>query len=678
MYHALLEAQLAQFGLTTTQPPDQANWQALLTQLSQTYAQRAAEQDRLQAVLENVADAIVTFDEHGRIEWFNPAAEQMFGYTAVEICGQHLELLLPDPHRVQIEQDALALRTDKLDGRADIVSIRNEIIGQRRNGSLFPLDFTISQMMVQGQRQFIGIARNITARKEAELALLAAKEAAETANHAKSQFLANTSHEIRTPLNAIVGLTSLLLDTELTADQQTYVEIARRSSYTLLTILNDILDLSKIEAGKLTLEQRPYHMPACVIEVVNLLNANAAEKKLRLEARFAPSIPQVMVGDGDRLRQILMNLISNAVKFTQQGEIWVRVDGRFLDEATYELHIAVQDTGIGLPPDYTEWLFEPFHRGHVSHSHRFTGAGLGLTISQRLVGLMHGRIWAESQPGQGATFHIAIPSSVTDQPPPSVQSLDRVRPFDPDMARQLPLRILVAEDNLVNQKVMVWMLEHLGYRPDVAGNGLEVLAAINHQPYDVILMDLHMPEMDGRVATQTIRQTMSALDQPWIIAVTADIMSENRDSFIADGLNDFLSKPIQAETLITALCRFPRANTAQAAQTWPIDRAMLSQMWGPNESKLAELLHLFQVESDGLLARLQTAVAANDLETARQMAHALKGSCATMGMVSLTPLFREVEEMSQTRDPYIAAKVTQAIAEYDRVLSALRQERQAV
>jgi PAS domain S-box-containing protein len=671
MYHPLLESQLTQFGLTADQMPDAATWEALLAQMSQAFSQRAAEQDRLQAVLDNVADAIITFDENGRIDWFNRAAEQMFGYTAAEICGQRLELLLPDPQRVQLEQDALALKTEH-DGRADIVSIRNEIIGQRRDGDLFPLDFTISQMMVQGQRQFIGIARNITARKRAEAALLAAKEVAEIANQAKSQFLANTSHEIRTPLNAIVGLTSLLLDTELTADQELYVEIARRSSYTLLAILNDILDLSRIEAGRLALEERPYHLPASILEVVHLLQPGAAEKSLQLEATFAADMPQVFIGDGSRLRQIVTNLVSNAIKFTQEGKIWVRADGHYRDDMFYDLHIAVQDSGIGLPPDFGEWLFQPFHRGWLEHNHRYGGTGLGLTISQRLVELMDGRIWAESVYGQGATFHVLLPCPVTEQPSPAAPTTERIRPFDPEMAQQLPLRILVAEDNAINQKVMVWMLEHLGYQPDVAANGLEVVTAMREQAYDVILMDLQMPEMDGRIATHTIRTAFPPEQQPWIIAVTAETLPENRYDYLADGLNDYLSKPVQAEGLITALCRFPTATQPAITPSWPIDRALLAPIVGEDESRLADLLRIFQTESDQLLARLQTAVAAQDMGMAQQMAHALKGSCATLGMVSLTSLFRDMENLAQEQDGRLTSKLPEAIAEYDRVLAVLR------
>jgi PAS domain S-box-containing protein len=671
MLHPLLESQLTQFGLTADQTPDATTWEALLAQMSQLFSQRAAEQDRLQAVLNHVADAIITFDENGRIDWFNRAAEQMFGYTAAEICGRRLELLLPDPHRVQLEQDALALKTEQ-DGRADIVSIRNEIIGQRRDGDLFPLDFTVSQMMVQGQRQFIGIARNIAARKRAEAALLAAKEAAEIANQAKSQFLANTSHEIRTPLNAIVGLTSLLLDTELTADQQMYVEIARRSSYNLLAILNDILDLSRIEAGRLALEERPYHLPASILEVVHLLQPGAAEKSLHLEATFAADMPQVFIGDGTRLRQIVTNLVSNAIKFTQEGRIWVRADGRYSDETIFELHITVQDTGIGLPPDHAEWLFQPFQRGWVEHSHHYGGTGLGLTISQRLVELMDGRIWAESVPGQGSTFHVLLPSPVTEQPSPTAATTERIRPFDPEMAQQLPLRILVAEDNAINQKVMVWMLEHLGYQPDVAANGLEAVAALRQRPYDVILMDLQMPEMDGRTATHTIRQTYLPERQPWIIAVTAETLPENRYDYLADGLNDYLSKPVQAEALITALCRVTTATQPPVTSSWPIDRALLAPIIGNDETRLADLLRIFQAESEQLLARLQTAVATQDMAMAQQMAHALKGSCATLGMTSLTTLFHDIETAAREQDGRITTKLPEAIAEYDRVLAALR------
>lgn len=671
MFHQLLEAQLAELGLTAVQPPNKAVWQFLLTAVSQAYFQWDAEQDRLQAVLDNVADAIITFDEQGKIGWFNRAAEQMFGYTAVEIQGQSLELLLPERHAHQADQEALALQTDKEGGHANILSIRNEIAGRHRDGTLLPLSFTISQMMAGGERQFIGIARDITDRKAAEATLLAAKEEAEKANQAKSQFLANTSHEIRTPLNAMIGLSSLLLDTELTPEQHTYAETVRRSSNALLAILNDILDLSRIEAGQLRIEARPFHLQAVIMEVVNLLSATAAQKRLRLKPHFTPHMPAVFLGDGARLRQILMNLLSNAIKFTHHGEVHIRAGGRFLENGPYEVHLSVQDSGIGLSPDYEAWLFEPFSQGEVAAKSQLGGAGLGLAISRRLIELMHGRIWAENRAEGGATFHISFPVTPTSDPTPEAQTVARIQPFDTDLARQLPLRILVAEDNATNQKVTVWMLEHLGYRADVAANGLEVLQALKRQAYDLILMDIHMPEMDGWVTAEAIRNTLPTADQPWIVALTADMQINSREMVQARGMDDLLSKPVLAEALITALCRCPsragRGTLSAAVTHPPLDPPSTSH--GQRHDP-AQLLAIFRTESDHLMARLETAVIDTDWETARQMAHALKGSCATLAFHSLAHLFGQIEQAASQENVNVTPLLTEARREYNRILKA--------
>lgn len=671
MYHQLLQEQLNALSLQADQPPDLTSWQRFLDQINNSYSQRAAEQDRLQAVLHNVADAILTFDENGRIDWFNRAAEQMFGYRSHEIAGHHLERLLPNPHHYQIEKDALSLQTNKQDGRADIVSIYNELTGQRQDGTFFPVAFTISQMMVQGQRQFIGIVQNISQRKQAEAELLAAKETAEAANQIKSQFLANTSHEIRTPLHAIIGLTSLLLDSKLSKDQRRYIEIAQRSSQTLLAILNDILDLSRIEAGKLTLEQRPYPLQTAVLDVVQLLQTQAVDKQSRLHVNFAPGLPKLLVGDGIRLGQVLTNLISNAIKFTTRGEITVHVNGRYLEQSTFELHIAVEDTGLGLPANYQEWLFQPFHQGPTQPK-QASGTGLGLTISQRLVSLMNGRIWAENNPERGSTFHILLPSAVSEQPMLTQQPVERLRQFDADMARQLPLRILVAEDNPINQQVMLWMLQHLGYQPDMAANGMEVLHALGRQPYDLILMDLLMPEMDGRTASKIIRAELPQNEQPWIIAVTADALQQNQDLYQSAGLNDYLTKPVQPEALITALCRIPKATAASSIPSQgPIDETVLMQILGNNPQRKAELLHTFQLESDKMMEQLETAVAEQKMTAVRQLAHSLKGGCATIGLHSLTEQFRTLEGLSQSKPTAVATHFAQLKDEYQRTLTAV-------
>jgi len=539
----------------------------------------------------------------------------------------------------------------------------------------------------------LGVSHNITSRKNAEEIVKKAYEeleqkntALENATKIKSQFLANMSHEIRTPLNAVIGMTGLLLNTPLNEEQTEFTETIHQSGDILLSLINDILDFSKIEAQKVELEKQPFDIRICIEEALDLVASKAGEKDLELAYYINENLPPKVVGDVTRLRQILVNLLSNSIKFTERGEVVISVSGQLQDNDKYKLHFAVRDTGIGVPLDLQDRLFKSFTQVDSSTTRKFGGTGLGLAISRQLAELMGGKMWAESTgvKGEGTTFHFIIitdlcyekkvrtdmsvlfgkrvlivddnqtnrdilnrqthslkmiPTCIASGPEaiellkqntefdlaildfhmPDMDGLqlsDEIRliknckeiplillssycyskettdlsnfaatltkpiklnqlhnalitvmnkesfvdkkqdlpmRFDLEIGKKYPLRILIAEDNLINQKVALRFLEKIGYRADIVFNGIEVLEALRRQSYDVILMDVQMPEMDGEQTTMEIRKQWPLELQPRIIAMTANAMKEDRDRYLLNGMDDYIAKPFKMEDLIRAL-----------------------------------------------------------------------------------------------------------------------------
>lgn len=653
----------------------------------------SASKQYIDQIVTSMADTLLVTTLSGKIKTINRTGQILLEYDETEICGKFISTILQEIDSWKEEIEKRGNVETPLFGPITPLVKEVETVCKTKTGKTIPVAFSCSKVQteIEHYQGYVYIIRDMTDRKQAELA--------------KQEFLAMVSHEIRTPIASIIGMTDILLNTQLSEQQKEFVNTICHSGKSLLEIINDILDFSKIESGKLEFEQEPFHLNSCIEQAISLLLPQAKEKQLELIYHHNPELPQVIVGDISRLKQILVNLLSNAIKFTETGRIELSVTSRQRqiigdEKNNCEIQFAVKDTGIGIPENRINRLFKAFSQVNSSTNRKYGGTGLGLVICKQLSELMGGKIWVKSEPNQGSIFYFTITTCVIKtqlyQEWGTKTKVSDIT-INTAIAEKYPLKILLVEDYPTNQRMITLMLHQMGYQADVANNGLEALTAMRRQSYDVVLMDIQMPQMDGMTAIQHICQEWEPSVRPRIIALTASTILSEQKNYLASGINDFLAKPFRIEQLTQILTNyefnweeidkvseikkteFPQKNNSIIDTTALKEIYRIADLnYGVNAQEfIIETINDYLEATPIFLQDIQVAFTNSNFKTLQRVVHTMSSSSATLGATNLAALCAELEiilinEMCEK----VEKQIDKIQAEYEKVKNALIQERE--
>lgn len=544
----------------------------------------------------------------------------MFGYTHAEVVGKNVKILMPEPYYSEHDGYLKRYMTTQV---PHIIGIGREVVGRRKNGETFPMRLAVGQVDLSTQETlFVGLITDISEYKRLEESLRQSVEKAEQAAAAKTSFLANMSHEIRTPMNAIIGFAELLLQTDLSTQQRSYLATVQQSSRSLLGLLNDILDTTKLEKGKVQLDIQDFSLFAVAAQIESTLRVNASKKGLAFTTKLADSMPEFYRGDELRILQILTNLVGNAIKFTEQGQVTLQ-----LAYDNQQVHIQVIDTGIGMSQEQQDSVFEAFTQADSSISRRFGGTGLGTTISRQLVEAMDGRIEVESTLGKGSIFHVWLPLEVG-------KKINRVN--EQEEIKLPPLSILIADDVPQNLELLTHVLQNKNHKVTAANNGKEAVSAFIDGQFDMVLMDVHMPEVDGLQATRYIRDYERAKNKvpTPIIALTASVLESDRKLTREAGMNGFAVKPLEPPALFAEIARLLGIATtiavaANQQKADCIDWRHGESLWGSKEALTKQIQQFIQSHEQPDWLNEESDQQAFAL-------HSLKGVAGNLGLMALS------------------------------------------